>query len=123
MAAPVRPVTTDGAVTCSHPPAPFGQVALSSTAQLTVNQAPVLPFSAVVEFGTYVGCAFTDGVNLGPCTKTSVIGGGQSPKLTVNGRPVLLDSLVATSAAPPPAAPVTVTAGQTLLTVSGRSSR
>ncbi|MFC0430577.1 hypothetical protein [Kutzneria buriramensis] len=116
------PVTIAGSVTCGHPaskpPPDHGKAALSSTAKLTVDGKPVLPFTAAALLGPYVGCSFQAGTVVGPCTVTTPVSGGSSTKVTVANTPVLLDSLVATSQTPPPPATVTVSAGQTKLTAS-----
>jgi hypothetical protein len=107
------PVTTDGSVTCAHPP---GKATLTSDAKLTVKHQPVLVFSAAAKLGPYEGC--TASSPPGVCASTVVLlpNPGRSRLLTVGGEPVLLAALQATSA--PAATPVTVSAGQTVLTAS-----
>lgn len=107
------PVTIAGSVTCAHPP---GAATLTSAAKLTVLGKPVLPFSAAANLGPYTNCAASSPP--GVCVSTVVLppNPGESSRLTVGGAPVLLDALQATSA--PAATPVTVAAGQTVLTAS-----
>jgi hypothetical protein len=105
------PVTTDGSVTCAHD----GTVTLAGDKRLTVNHQQVVPFPAP-PFGPYAGCG--ESTPPGPCASTvpSSPDSGRSGRLTVGGAPVLLSSLQATSA--PAGTPVTVSAGQTVLTAS-----
>jgi hypothetical protein len=102
------PVTTAGSFTCTH----GGSPTLTSDAKLTVNGKPVVPFAAATTLGTYTGCTFTNG----PCTTTAVVSGGAATKLTVDGKPALLDSIEANAGAPATAASVTAAAGQKKLT-------
>ena len=114
------PVTTAGSVTCQHKP---GAATLTSEAKLTVRKKPVLLFPAAAALGPYTGCTAPDA--RGKCVNTVVPepNPGRSRKLTVGGggNAVLLADLLATSisaAGPASATPVTVSAGQTLLTAS-----
>jgi hypothetical protein len=108
------PVTTGGSFTCAN----NGSPTLASQAKLTIEGDPIMPFSAASGLGPYVGCKYNISNVVGPCTTTTVVSGGAAAKLTVGGAPALLDSIKATAGTPPPAAPVTVKAGQTKLTAS-----
>lgn len=115
------PVTIDGSATCAHPP---GAATLTSDVKLTVKSKPVLLFSAAAKLGPYAGCTAPD--TRGKCVTTAVLtpNPGQSRKLTVGGSGnfVLLADLQATSLPPSndpaTATPVTVSAGQAVLTAS-----
>src|SRR6266516_1535299 len=108
------PVTTSGSFTCAN----GGSPSLTSQARLTVAGQPVLPFSAVGELGTYTKCNYNVSNIVGPCTKTVATSGGPATKLTVAGKPVLLQTIIAPAGNPPPQLPVTVAAGQTRLTAA-----
>jgi hypothetical protein len=108
------PVTTGGSFTCAN----GGSAKLASQAKLTVGGNPVIPFSSASGLGPYTGCIYNVNNVTGPCTTTTVVSGGSAAKLTVGAEPTLLDSITATAGNPPPAAAVTVAAGQTKLTTS-----
>jgi hypothetical protein len=110
-------ITTDGTFTCANQ----GKQKLSSTAKLTVDGKSVLPFSALDDLGLYTGCTFLLGNTNDPCNQTTVVSGGKAAALRVGGKPVLTDSLRATSGTTNREGaftPVTVAAGQNKLTAS-----
>jgi hypothetical protein len=109
------PVTTGGSLSCPH----SGSAALSSSAKLTAQGKPVLPYAFAASAGPYSGCTFATNSGNNPCTTTTA-SGGQSTHLTVGGQPVLLDSASLTAVGAPTATsfPVTIAAGQTKLTAT-----
>jgi hypothetical protein len=107
-------VTTAGSLTCAN----NGSPPLSSSAKLTVSGNPVIPFSSLLTFTPYTGCTYNQGSVSGPCTKTTVVSGGQASKLSVGNQAALLGNLAATAGTPPPPLPITVGAGQSKLTAS-----
>lgn len=109
-------VTTDSSITCKD----SGKLRLTGTARLTVDDHPVVAFEDLPKSAPYTGCDFgKESGAVKPCASTVVVSRGAASKLTVDGRPVLLDDLKATTDNYPPPAPpaVTVKAGQTKLTV------
>jgi hypothetical protein len=103
-------VITSGALTCSD----SGKATMTSTAKLTVSRTPVVLETDLSTFTPYVGCTFTPpGGSNKPCAQTNVTSGGTAQKLTVGGKPVLLDDLQATT---DNASSVTLTAGENKLT-------
>jgi hypothetical protein len=103
-------VITSGALKCSD----SGKATMTSTAKLTVSRTPVVLETDLSTFTPYAGCTFTtpSGSNK-PCAQTNVTSGGTAQKLTVGGKPVLLDDLQATT---DNASSVTLTAGEKKLT-------
>lgn len=108
-----KPVTDKGSLKCNHQ----GAVSLSSVSdgRLTVGGGKVVLFAKALP-QPYAGCASP--TPPGPCVSTvpAPPDSGRSSRLTVGRVPILLDSLAATSV--PPGSPVTVSAGQSLLTAS-----
>ncbi len=108
-------LTTASSVTCAH----GGTVGTSSTAKLAVNGAPVL-LAASVAGKTVAGCTVTDDPNTATkhCTAVAGILSGPATRLTVGGKPVVLETLTgSTDGTPPPtgAALGPATASQTKL--------
>ncbi|WP_410672479.1 hypothetical protein [Amycolatopsis sp. cmx-4-68] len=104
------PVTDLGSVGCEQ----HGAVSLTaiSDGRLTVGGGKVVRFADVLQ-QPYAGCQAQ-----APCVTTlpSPPASGRAARLTVGGAAVLLDSLNATSL--PTGTPVTVAAGQSVLTAS-----
>ncbi len=104
----VAVLTIDSDVLCGTeaPTAHGGTVAISSTAKLTVNNAPVLLETSVVG-QTVSGCSTPDDMSKGTvsCQLVSAITRGQATKLTVGTQPVLLASVVGQTTGAPPGTP------------------
>jgi hypothetical protein len=88
-------VVEDGDPTCAHD----GTRSLSAgPVKLTVAASPVIPLAVVAGAAQYSGCKFKDpNGNSHPCLSTAVTSTGAA-KLTVGGKPVLLDSDTVTTA-------------------------
>jgi hypothetical protein len=87
-------LTTSSNVTCGHGPA---KVLTSSSAQLTVNGSPVLLESSIKNQSIDANCSTVPASdNSGPtaikCTRVLAVTAGQATKLTVGGKPVILDT-------------------------------
>jgi hypothetical protein len=80
-----------------------GTVGVSSTAKLAVNGAPVL-LAASVAGKTVAGCPVTDDPNTSTkhCTSVASVLSGPATRLTVGGKPVVLDTLTGTTDGTPP---------------------
>jgi len=107
-------------VTCGH----SGNVAVTSTQKLRVNNNPVL-VKASIESKVIAGCATVpasdpSGPTAKPCTAVSSVTSGEATKLKVNGQAVMLDTLSGTTdgmvAKTTPQMLLSATAGQTKLT-------
>lgn len=85
-------VVTDTATTlrCDH----GGTILTRSSAKLTISTAPVLLFPDLPGFTWNPGCTAP---NPGPCASTAAVVSGAAARLTSNGVPVLLSTLVAIS--------------------------
>ena len=109
-------VVEDGDLTCAHD----GTRSLSAgSVKLTVGASPVIPLAVVAGAGQYSGCKFKDpNGNSHPCLSTAVTSTGAA-KLTVGGKPVLLDSDKLTTANDLATIfPATIDPGQSKLTAS-----
>ena len=109
-------VIEDGDLTCAHD----GTRSLSAgSVKLTVGASPVIPLAVVAGAGQYSGCKFKDpNGNSHPCLSTAVTSTGAT-KLTVGGRPVLLDSDKVTTANDLATIfPATIDPGQSTLSAS-----
>lgn len=110
-----HPVTESGSLTCSH--AGVRKLTGAGAGKLTVEGVKVVLLGAATGPGTYVGCVFKpDGS--APCTSTTTVPGESVVRLTVGGKPVLLDSAALQAGTPAPATSVTISAGQATLTTS-----
>ena len=109
MARP-KVVVEDGNLTCKH----AGKRSLTAPGvKLTVGTSPVIPLATVPGAAPYQSCTFAH-----PCISTVVTSTG-SGKLTVGGKPVLLDSDTVNSVNDVPTTfPATVIPGQSKLTAS-----
>ena len=109
MARP-KAVVKDGNLTCTH----TGKRSLTAPGvKLTVDSSPVIPLTSVPGAAPYQSCTFAH-----PCITTVVTSLG-SAKLTVGGKPVLLDSDTVNSVNDVPTTfPATVIPGQSKLTAS-----
>lgn len=109
-------LTTQSTVACGH----GGTAAVVSSAKLAVNGMPVL-LEAGVAGATIGACGTTpaadaSGPTAAPCSAVSTVDSGRAAKLTVDGAPVLLDSLTGSTngmvAKLTPQTLLTATAGQ-----------
>ncbi|MEU7790626.1 MULTISPECIES: hypothetical protein [unclassified Amycolatopsis] len=107
------PVTENGSVGCDHQ----GAVSLPavSDGRLTVGGGKAVLFAGLLQ-QPYVNCVAPSPPGVCVSTLPAPPDAGRSARLTVGGAPVLLDSLTADSL--PSATPVTVAAGQSVLTAS-----
>ena len=103
-------VVKAGNLTCKH----SGKRSLTAPGvKLTVGTSPVIPLASVPGAAPYQSCTFAH-----PCISTVVTSLG-STKLTVGGKPVLLDSDTVSSVNDVPSTfPATVKPGQSKLTAS-----
>lgn len=113
----MRVLTVDALVVCAHE---LGRVGLvPSQSFVTVEGRPVL-VRADPEGRPIAGCP-NIGPTIKPCTATLAVQQGYSPLVTVDGRPVCLDSLAGlTDGTPPGTVKYKVNApGQSLVTEAG----
>jgi len=103
-------VITSGVLKCSD----SGQATMTSSAKLTVSSTAVVLATDLSTFKPYTGCQFkTPNGTPKVCASTTTTSGGTAQKLTVGGKPVLLDDLKAQT---DNLSSVTLTAGQSKLT-------
>lgn len=107
------PLTIASDVECGHK----GVVEVTSSVKLTVNGSPVLLEASVASMPVTPGtCATQQTSTTSPCkTVTSVLPPSLATKLTVGGKPVVLDSLKGLTDGVPPGG-LLATAGQSKLT-------
>jgi hypothetical protein len=104
-----KPLTESSDVKCAHE----GTVSITGTPKLTVSGHPVLLRRGVVEKSISDCTPPTN--NTPPClTVTTILLESQAQKLTVNGQPVILDTLAGSTDGPPPGT-LTATANQSKL--------
>jgi hypothetical protein len=104
-------LTTSSQITCAHQ----APVSLSSAAKLSVSGARVLVLTDVVG-AQVVGCTNPDSSSSKKCL-TVAAASGTALKLTVDGQPVVNDTLAGTSDGAPAPMPLSLTsAAQTKLT-------
>jgi hypothetical protein len=119
--APSKVVVDEGTLSC--PAAHGGQRKLSGVtgtppAKLRVGTSRVVPLESAGGDGGYAKCAFADNSGPHPCKQTAIASTGAA-KLTVGGRPVLLDTDTVTSSNDQQLTfPVTVDPAQSKLTAS-----
>lgn len=80
------------------PPLHGGTVVVQSTAKLTTNNISVL-LKRSIENKTVPDCSTPTDTNTGtfPCSKVNSVTAGESTKLTVEGKNVILETLVGTT--------------------------
>ena len=104
-------LTEASVIGCGHGP---GKVGVSGTGKLVVSQKPVLLKSGVD--GKSVGAGATQQSNsTTPCKHASVTA-GEASKLTIGGKPVLLDTLLKGATDGNPVGSLSAAANQNKLT-------
>lgn len=109
---------TGATVKCGHGgEVPDGK--LSSERKLTVLKSPVLTRSELDNAIFQAGCSQTNAnASEKVCTKVVSVGGTLASKLTVDGVPVIVESLTGTTDGAPKNTDLTGSAGQSKLTAS-----
>lgn len=103
-------LTEASVIGCGHGP---GKVSVSGNGKLVVNSKPALLKSGVDGKGVSA-CATQKTDKTAPCGKASVAA-GEASKLTINGRPVLLDATLAGATDGKPQGVLSATANQSKL--------
>jgi len=104
-------LTEASTVGCGHGP---GKVGVSGSGKLTVSQKSVLLKSGIDGKGVSA-CATQPSNSTQPCATASVIA-GEASKLTIGGKPVMLDTLLSGTTDGKPPGKLTAAAGQNKLT-------
>lgn len=90
-------ITVGSNVTCGH----AGTVATTGQAKLTINGNQVLLKDGIlgkdVSSCATVAAADVSGPTAKPCLKVSAVNSGEATKLTIDGRPVMLETLAGTT--------------------------